>query len=500
MIDPQIIHCIESIQILAEENKTEIYIVGGFLRDLLLTRKTSDIDFAVAHHPKVIAEKFSDRFKFPMVVLEEEQEIYRVIAPPDGEFAPDGFTFDFAKFKDQTIAEDLAKRDFTINALASRLKPAISNLRSQISNSEALLDPFNAREDLKNKIVRQISPRIYDDDPLRMLRAFRCASQLGFAVEPATLQAIQSNAKKIHSVAAERIREEILLLLDPSDSYPYFCQLDESGLVSELFSEVDPNRNCADQYYPGKGVWGHSLDSFKCLEWIFRNLGSEFPEDCEKMSSFLFQKGDESEGHPRATLMKLAVLFHDIGKAPTAKIIENRMRFFDHQMAGGRIIEQIARRLKFSTSATRSLSLWVESHMRPGGLTFVEQLTDRARFRFFRDLGNASIPVLLISLADRYTYIPDDLGKKNDPHETVTKELVRWHYQKEMEELSKKPKLINGNVLMEKLNLAPGPLIGEILKAVEEAAVLEEIKTPEEAVEFSKRFLQNHPEYISKSS
>ncbi|MBI3013218.1 MAG: HD domain-containing protein [Elusimicrobia bacterium] len=455
---------------LSEQNGDACYLVGGAIRDVLLGRPLKDLDFALLKDPKSVAEQTARALRGPFVSMTDRFEIYRT-------FLEDGTQLDFSRLKGRDIGEDLIHRDFSINAMAVQIRPGLKF--SQIPNS--LIDPHAGNKDLSEKVVRQISSQIYEEDPLRILRAFRIAAQIRFRIEPHTLESIQENAPKITQSAAERTREELLLILETPDSYETILQLDSCGLISILFPEVDSNRNCALDYYPGKGVWGHSLDALSQLEWIFRNLEKEFPEDQEKLKDLL---------HSRAALMKMSALFHDIGKSATAKVIDGRLRFYDHQMVGGRMAKEITKRLKFSANATNHVSAVIQAHMRPGGLAFAENLTEKATFRFFRDLEGAALPTLIVSLADRYTYLtPEERGQGKDVHEILVKNFIRWHYKKEIEHLSKKPKLLDGNTLMRELGLAPGPLIGQILKEVEEAVVLEEIHTPEEALELARKAL-----------
>lgn len=470
------------IQKLAAEKKIEAYLVGGFLRDFFLDRPTRDFDFACPENPKRFAEIVARAFKGTLFILKEEREIFRVTVPSES------IQFDFAKFKDTSIDDDLSQRDFSINAIALPLdgiSPSAKILE------DCILDPFNGRDDIKRKIVRQISEKNYADDPLRLLRAFRIATQLQFEIDDETFATIQTNREKIKSTAAERIREEILLILDCPHAYGTVKKMDAAGLISILFPEVDPNRECAIHYYPGKGVWGHSLDGLENLEWILENLSLEFPEDHEKISGALSENVGGT--HPRSSIMKMGILFHDVGKAKTAEMIEGRMRFFQHEDVGAQMTKLIVRRLKFSSDETHAVSRLVQSHMRPGGLAHIPVLTEKAKYRFFRDLGDSAIPMLLVALADRYTYLTaEERGAKKDLHEQVTKELIRWHYEKEAEQIPKKTKLIDGNILMEKLKLEPGPLIGEILKELEEKVFLGEIKTQDEAITFTQTWLKSH--------
>lgn len=472
MTSLEIYEILALIQKFAQKEKIECFLVGGYLRDQELNRKTTDLDFALSSDPKKIAEKVSKELKNSFFALKEEREIYRMVLD-------NGLQLDFAKFKGTTIEEDLSLRDFSINALAKSME-----------QENTLLDPYEGKKDIREKKVRQIHEKIYEDDPLRLLRAFRIAAQLNFKIEPLTLETIKKNKEKILTVAEERIREEILLLLDTPHSYPYLLELDQAGLISQIIPESDPNRNCALDYYPEKGVWGHSLDAVACLEWILENLQNEFQEDQEKLKKLLFEE-QGLDSHPMATLMKMGALLHDVGKAPTAKIIDGRLRFYEHQNVGAKIAALISQRLRFSFNASRHLSQMVLSHMRPGGLAHAPILSDKAKFRFFRDLKNSALPALIVSLADRYTYLtPEERGKNKDPHEKVVKDLIRWHYEKELEEVAKKPKLINGKIIMEQIGLAPGPLIGRILKEVEEATILGEIHSQEEALILAKKIIQ----------
>ncbi len=483
MIDRALREILLATQKIASASKTQVYLVGGFPRDLLLNRATGDIDCAVNKNPKSLAISLSKKFKGPVITLAEEEEVFRV-------FFKNGTHIDIGKFKAKTIEKDLAARDFSITSMALSLNDALE-IKNQKDLASKLLDPFGGVKDLAKKKVKQTSAKTFTEDPLRMLRAFRIAAQLGFEVEPSTLKTIRNHAKRINAMAAERIREEILLLLDNANSYEYFKKLDESGLVSQIFPEADANRNCATGYYPGKGVWGHSLDGLKNLEWIFKSLEGEFGNDHDQVSELIYQKDKDTEGHPRATLMKLGILFHDIGKAPTAKNLDGRLRFFQHEYVGAKMTRKIAERLKFSTNATKNISGLVLAHMRPGGLAHAPLLTERAKYRFFRDLGISAIPMLIVAMADRYTYLSEaERGKETDLHERVSKEIIRWHYQKERERPAARPKLIDGNILMKELKLKPGPKIGQILKELDEAIGAGEIKTREEAIAAAKKFVR----------
>ncbi len=482
MISPGLRKVLQEALKIATAAKTPAYIVGGFPRDLLLGRISGDIDLAVPKNPKSIAKKVAQKFKASLAVLSDEEEIYRVILK-------DGVYIDIGKYKAATIEKDLMLRDFTINALAVELGEALK-LKGPAELKKKLIDPSDGITDLARKKIRQVSAKSFTDDPLRMLRAFRCAAQLNFSIDPATQKSIKKLSKRITEPAMERVREEILLTLDVPQSYETVRAMDQAGLLSAIFPEIDPNRKCAISYYPGKGVWGHSLDGLKNLEWIFDHLKPEFGANHEKIRETIFAKDKDTEGHPRAALMKLGILFHDIGKAPTAKMIDGRLRFYQHEFVGARMTRRIAERLRMSVNANRHVSGFVLAHMRPGSLAHAPELTERAKYRFFRDLGVSAIPMLLIALADRYTYLTEkERGSGADLHERVTKDIIRWHFQKLKDQPAVRPKLINGHILMKALNLKPGPQIGALLKELDEAIATGEIKTKAEAIAAAKAYI-----------
>ena len=451
----------------------DLYLVGGCLRDWVCSKKTNDIDFAFSTDPKYLAEKVSQYFRSPMIILDAEFFTYRIVCT--------NFVFDFSKFKGCDILSDLKNRDFSLNSMGIQLSQLLKE-----RNFNSILDPMYGQQSIQDKIVIQNKELIYNEDPLRLLRAYRISSQMKFRIHDDTIKTIKKNRHLISLVSMERIKEELLLLLDNTHSYTYFLSLDQSGVLTEIVDEIQPLKTCAVDYYAKQGetegVWGHSLSGLKYLEWILNHLDHEFPEYCDLITRNLYCSEHIYEGHTLSTILKLGILFHDIGKPKTARIINNRWRFFNHPIVGSRIISKILSRLKFSRRTTECVSSLVNAHMRAGGLANLEVLSDRAQYRFFRDMDEYGIAMLIVSLADHYTYIPNSFGYNKDKHEVTTKNMVRWFYKNQQEKFIKPKKIIDGHQIMQTFQLQPGPIIGDLLKYVQEEIALGNIQMYDQAV------------------
>jgi poly(A) polymerase len=197
-------------------------------------------------------------------------------------------------------------------------------------------------------------------------------------------------------------------------------------------------------------------------------------------------------GYPRAAWLKWAAFVHDIGKPATAKMIKGRLRFFDHEYVGATLAMELGKRLRLSRQEVQLQGLWVRNHMRTGNLAAAPRITERAYSRYFRDLGEEGVGMILISLADHYTYLRRSLwGKGTDPVEKISATLLRSYYEERTKLLPEK--LIDGHVLIKKLRLKPGPLIGQLLEAVQDAQAEGKVTTRGDAVVYAKGLLRRHP-------
>ncbi|MFZ5800701.1 MAG: HD domain-containing protein, partial [Candidatus Omnitrophota bacterium] len=453
---------------LLKANRAKAYLVGGFLRNLLLNKKDSnlDLDFAVSRDALKLAKDFSRKIKGFYVLLDKEERCARVIHNLKGKT----HTLDFAQFRGPTIKDDLAKRDFTINALGME----VERIFKAAALEEILLDECNGLKDLRRGLIRLVSKQSFKDDPLRIVRAFSLAATLGFAIDKTALQQVKKDRLRLADVAGERLRDELFKILNVEDSAKYLRMMDELEVLEEIIPQISLMRNVAQGPYHHLDVLQHSLEAVSQLEQIFKET-----QDNPDIVNYL--KQDLVVNRSRKALMKLGALLHDIGKPQSKKLKEDRTLFHGHERVGKDISDGIAEMLKLSNQEKDALEKMILWHLRPGYLADNELPTPRAVFRYFRDTGEEGISTLLISLADqRATRGPLTSEKDRLQHERVNMELIADYFKKQKEK--KLPPLITGNDLIKKLKLNPSPLFGKILREVEESRAEGAVKTKGEAL------------------
>ena len=452
---------------LSKEKKQPIYLVGGFLRDLVLGRRREklDFDFSVERDAIGFAHAFARAVKGGFVILDKEHGCARVVLGTT--------TFDFADFRGKDLREDLLHRDFTINALALPL-PLKKN------EAVALYDYCGAQDDVKKKVIRMSSPGSFSEDYLRILRAFSLSAQLGFAIEKKTLSAAKKAKEHLLEVAGERVREELFKILDTHDSIRYITQLDDAGILSYVIPQIELMRSLAQGPYHHLDVWGHSLETLR----QFERLISGFDKDTQgELCAYLDE--DICSGRKRRQLIKLVCLLHDIGKPRAYEVKEGKTRFHGHERIGRDIADAISDHLKFSTREKFAIDTMIYWHLRPGYLADNVTLSERAKFRYFRDAGEEAVSILMLSIADqRATRGPLASRTSREKHEKVSFELMDEFFQKKKEK--KFVRFIDGNDLIRSLKLAPSPLFKKVLDEVEEAQAVGKITNKKEALELAR--------------
>lgn len=469
-----------------EEQHTDCYVVGGLVRDYLLRRATDDVDLVVAGDALDIASRASRRLGSTLVPLDEANQVARLVFPLEQA----RWHIDFAALRGD-IENDLACRDFTINAMAV---PLDSALDGDIDGS--LIDPLGGRDDLKAGILRAVSDTSFADDPLRLLRAIRFAATLGFRIDPDTESLSRRDSALVSSVAAERIRDELGMILGTSMAYESLCKMDELGLLDPVLPELTVTRGVEQPKEHFWDVFDHSLHTVEAMERVLHErsadgdgeLLAELPWSPEISARF---SQEVSDGRTRRALSKLAALLHDIGK-PATKAFDpdGRMRFLGHTQEGAAMASRAMARLRFSNRETAMVALMVEHHLRPGFLAREETPSRRAIYRYFRDTGDAGIDTLYLGLADHLAA----RGPTLDPEEWRKHvETTRYVLSKYFEDQSTitPPKLIDGRVLMDEFGLQPGPRIGELLEIVREAQAAGEVTTREQALQLVRENLES---------
>ena len=468
-------------RILAEKC-IQSYIVGGFVRDAILGRPTVDIDIAVRGSGPGVAEMVAKALEGRYVLLDSENGIGRVVLP-DG-------VLDFTTLQGD-IEEDLARRDFTINAMAIELD-RVADMVIDIKN---IIDPFQGQEDLEKGVIRAVSDTVFTDDAIRLLRGIRMAAELGFSIDSRTEELIITESQGISVVSGERIREELLKLLSLLNAGDWIGYLNKTGLLTALIPELKQARGVEQPHIHVWDVFDHSLQTIKAVEFILRENGADFA-GAEVLDMVPWTEGLQEHfnqvtgsGSTQRSLLKLAALLHDIAKPQTREIDETgRARFLGHPLVGADMVASIMERLRFSSREIKLVALLVKYHLRPTQMTHEDLPSRRAIYRYFRDTGEIGIDILYLSLADHLaTRGPGlDLAQWREHCQ-----MVRYILKKkaEGENLPPPTKLLDGHDIINLFKLSPGPQVGNLLEAIKEARATGEISTRQKAVDLVKKIL-----------
>jgi len=403
------------------ENEAEIYVVGGAVRDLLLGREVNDWDFTTNLTPEEMKKLFPKNSFYnnnfgTLSIVEKDGEIFEVTTFRTERDYTDGRHPDKVEWG-KTLAEDLERRDFTVNALAIDYK----------DERIEIVDNFDGQKDLENKLIRTVGnpDERFGEDALRLVRAVRIAGQIGFSIEEKTLESIRNNAKLINNIAGERIRDELFkILLSPTPTDGIKLLL-ESGLLVEIMPELINGLGMTQKGHHIDDVWTHNLKTL---------------DNCESKNP----------------VTRLAALLHDVGKPKSMRDDGKEKTFHNHEVYGSRIAVEIGKRLRLSNKELDQLFRLVRWHM----FTVAETQTDKAVRRFIRNVTTDYIDEMIaLRRADR-------LG--SGAKETSW----RWELFKErIVEVQKQPFAVkdlkvNGLDVMEILGIKPGPKIGEVLNSI----------------------------------
>ncbi len=417
----------------------ELYLVGGSVRDALLGRLSKDLDYTTSARPDDIEGLVR---RFTRAVWDVGRAFGTIacrIVEADGSewlveittFRADAYDPDSRKpvveFGDH-LGGDLVRRDFTINAMALDV------------TSGELLDPFNGLADLDAMLIRTpAAPEIsFSDDPLRMMRAARFASQLGFRPAPEVVAAMRADADRIQIISAERVRDELTKLLLSDNPRPGLDLLVETGLADLILPELPALKMEADEHNHHKDVYQHTLTVIEQAIALERE-----------------------RGHAPDLVNRLAALFHDIGKPRTRKFEPNgKVSFHHHDVVGAKMTRKRMQALHFSNEEIKAVSALVELHLRFHGFG-AGQWTDSAVRRYVRDAGVELEHLHILTRSDCTTR-----NQRKAENLRRAYEELEWR----IDELSAKEELnamrpdLDGTAIMELLGVGPGPVVGKAYK------------------------------------
>ena len=468
---------ITRVKELLDERSVEGYLAGGTVRDTIMGRDSDDIDIVVGAPVMELASGIADAMDGKLVPLDEVNNIARVVLHRESPLH-----IDFATMRG-SIEQDMALRDFTIDAMAV-------NLRDVATSHEAVIDPFGGRGDITARVVRSVSEDAFVQDPARLIRAVRLAAEFGFSLDEDTIAQIKRHHALITQVSAERVRDDLCRILAVPQAEKWLRLLDDLGLLMQIFPELAATRG-AEQ--PKEHYWDvlqHSFKTVSAIEFLLHMGVSEFFNNndilflspwSESLKEYFAE--EVSVGRRRSSLLKLVALLHDVAKPQTKMFEESgRMRFFGHSQEGAAVVCGIMERLRFSARERESVCKMVEHHMRPGQLSSDNELpTRRAIYRYFRDTGDVAVDTIFLNLADHLA-ARGPMIEYNKWREHA--DILRYVIEERFSEagIVEPPKLISGHDLIAGLKMSPGPEIGRLLEAVREAQASGEVTTKEEAL------------------
>ncbi|HXV26670.1 MAG TPA: HDIG domain-containing protein [Candidatus Paceibacterota bacterium] len=416
---------VRDILIKLNDNGHAAYAVGGCVRDLLMRRTPGDWDIATAARPERIQELFPDSFyenRFGTVTIktgEDDDAVRHVEVTPfrtEGAYSdrrhPDAVTFA------DDINDDLARRDFTMNAVA-------------VDAAGTVVDPFGGKNDIERGLIRAVRDPVerFAEDALRLMRAVRLATVLGFTIEPATLSAVQRHARLLKDIAAERIRDELAKIVMADRAEDGIRLMEESGLLKYVIPELRDGIGVEQNLHHIYTVWEHNV----------RALGY-------------------SAGKGYSLIVRLASLLHDVGKPKTKRGEGRNCTFYAHDVVGARMTARIMERLKFSNEIADKVTLLVRYHLFYYNVGEVSASSVR---RLVANVGLENMEDLLkVREADR-------IGSGTPKAVPYKLRHLKYMIDKVSHDpISVKMLKVDGEDIMKELKSPPGPKVGLILNSL----------------------------------
>ncbi len=431
----------------------ELALVGGSVRDALLGRLETDLDFATSARPETVLSLVTGWAD----AIWETGIAYGTVGLRKGKYVLEITTYRAEAYDrdsrkpvveyGDSLEDDLLRRDFTVNAMAVALP------------DNRFVDPYGGLPDLAAGVLRTPGrpEDSFTDDPLRMMRAARFASQLGFVVEPATVTAIEGMAERISIVSAERIRDELVKLLVGRQPRPGLALLVDTGLAAHVLPELPKLRLEIDEHHRHKDVYEHSLTVLE--------------------QAIDLERADPDVSGPDL-ILRLAALMHDVGKPKTRRFEPaGGVSFHHHEIVGAHLTRARMQSLRFAKDEIAAVTKLVELHLRFHGYAEGEW-TDSAVRRYVRDAGDLLPRLHKLTRADCTTRNRRKADRLRRAYDELERRITELREQEELDTI--RPDL-DGNAIMRLLDLPPGPAVGRAYKYLLELRLERGPMSPAEA-------------------
>lgn len=467
---------VQNVSALLADAGVSAWFVGGYVRDCLLGRETNDIDLAIDGDGVKWARHIADTLGGAFVPLDTERGVGRAVLTRQNT----QFYVDVARLRGNSLEDDIRLRDFTINALAVD------------AQERTLVDIVGGYDDLNRFRIRHIDDDVFNDDPLRLLRAPRLAAELHFTIATDTLELIRRDAPMLTQPAAERIRTEFLKLLRQEPAAAHVSLLDEVGLLRHILPELIDCQGVAQPREHTLDVYGHTLRVLAALELLFpwhaagvnasRDVFWQPPLTGYRTDVSAYLQKEIAYEQPCWLLLKLCALLHDVGKPATRTVDDHgNVHFYGHEGAGATLAEKRLRALRFPERSIAWITTIIRQHLRPLHVGNARERR-RALYRLFRDAGQTAMALGLFCAADQR-------GERGTQMKPTLREAIAdiWRAGFGPDTMLVDPQpILDGNDLQE-LGIPPGPTLGKLLERLKEQQAVGNVETPAEAEKYVKQ-------------